>query len=98
MVNLSENARRALMECVATRGKHKGQLKASAPPSRTLAYAAWQGAMMSWNPYKASIAGMMFMSGEQRTVMNEVVAWCDANKHLRFADRDRAALETLGVW
>ncbi|CAB4124984.1 hypothetical protein UFOVP63_47 [uncultured Caudovirales phage] len=98
MLTLSENARMAFTDCIATRGKHKGQLKASAPPSRTLAYAAWQGAMMSWNPYKASIYGLIMMSPEQREIYREVEQWCDENKHLRFADRDRAALETLGVW
>ena len=75
-------------------------LLARAPASHTLAYAAWNGAMMSANPYKASIAGMMFMSDEQRGVWSEVTAWVDAQpKRARMTlDRDRATLERLGVW
>lgn len=95
---LNDTAKEALKACIATRGPHKGKLKANAPPSNSLAYAAWQGAMLSWNPFKASIAGIMFMSDEQRAVMRNVETWADANKHLRFADRDRAALETIGAW
>lgn len=87
-----------IAECYATRGKFKGKLKASPPPSGSLAYAAWQGMMLSWNPHKFSIAGLMGMSDEQREVYREVEAWAERNHHLRFADRDRAALETMGAW
>ena len=97
-VVLTNEARIAMSECVVTRGAKKGLLKATAPPSRTMAYAAWQGLMMVFNPYKVSISGMMFMSEEQRVIMRNCEAWAEEHKHLRFADRDRAALETMGVW
>jgi hypothetical protein len=56
------------------------------------------GAMLSINPYKASIGGMMFMSAEQREVQDYVTRWFDAHPEFRGMDRDRRALETLGVW
>jgi hypothetical protein len=100
MSNLSDTASTALDACYATRGKHKGHLLAKCPPSQTLAAAAWQGAMLVCNPYKASIAALMFMSAEQRAIFEEVKAYFDAIpvwQRIK-ADRDRAALERLGVW
>ncbi len=97
---LSDKSRDALKACIATRGKHKGQLLARCPDSRTLAAAAWQGAMLSVNPFKASIASALFMSSEQRAIRDEVLAHFDAvpKDHRIMADRDREALENLGVW
>jgi len=100
MIELSPAARAAFDAALATRGPRKGMLLARAPASRTLAYAAWNGAMVSANPYKASIAGMIFMSAEQHGIRAEVTAWVDAQpKRARMAlDRDRANLERLGAW
>ena len=100
MTTISDVTAQALYDAVAHKGAHKGQLLAKAPPSRTMGYAAWQGAMLSCNPYKASIGGIMFMSVDQRKVMDEVTAIFDAvPKHVAInLDRDRKALETLGVW
>lgn len=97
-MTLSEQTKQAILDCVSTRGKHKGQIKAQAPKSNTLAYAAWQGMMLVFNPYKASIAGIIFMTNEQRQVMNEAEHWAETNKHLRYLDRDRANLESIGAW
>lgn len=97
-MTISQETKQAILDCIATRGKHKGQIKANAPHSSTLAYAAWQGLMLVFNPYKASIAGMIFMNDQQRIVMREAETWAENNKALRFLDRDRASLETLGVW
>jgi len=100
MIELSPAARAAFDAALATRGPRKGMLLARAPASHTLAYAAWNGAMVSANPYKASIAGMIFMSAEQHGIRAEVTAWVDAQpKRARMTlDRDRASLERLGVW
>lgn len=100
---LSETARAALMKCFATKGKNKGLLLARAPSpfsdETKLAYAAWQGAMLSCNPFKVSIGGMMFMNAEQTLVMNAVINYLDARPALKkVLDRDRAGLEKLGVW
>jgi hypothetical protein len=99
-MTLSTTAAAALADAMAKRGANKGQLLGKAPPSGTLAYAAWQGAMLAVNPYKASIAGMMFMTAEQMQVREEVQAYFDAmpkRESITF-DKDRAGLERLGVW
>jgi hypothetical protein len=97
---LSPAAAAALAAAMSTRGPNKGKLLRSAPPSNTLAYAAWQGAMLAVNPFKASIAGMMFMSEEQRAIRAEIERHFDRMpKAARIAfDKDRAGLERLGVW
>ena len=96
---LPAEAADALRAAIATRGPHKGRLLAKAPPSHTTAYAAWQGAMLARNPYKASIAGLIFMDDAQRAIHKAVTAWFDAMpKAQRVAfDRDRLALELLGA-
>jgi len=52
------------------------------------------------NPFKASIAGMMFMSEEQRAIRAEIEQHFDSmSKAARIAfDKDRAGLERMGVW
>ncbi len=100
MNKLSDTARDALAQAYATRGKHRGQLLAKCPRSHTLAAAAWQGAMLIVNPYRASIGAMLFMSAEQRAVRDEVMAHFEAlpRDYQILAQRDREALERLGVW
>lgn len=97
---LSPAAATALAAAMSTRGPNKGRLLRSAPLASTLAYAAWQGAMLAVNPFKASIAGMMFMSEEQRAIRAEIERHFDSMpKAERIAfDKDRAGLERLGVW
>jgi hypothetical protein len=97
---LSDKARQALAGAYATRGKHRGQLLARCPASHTLAAAAWQGAMLVVNPYQASIGAMLFMSPEQKAIREEVVAHFEAlpRDYQIMAQRDREALERLGVW
>lgn len=96
---ISDKAALALKDAVATRGPRKGYLKASAPKSNTLSYAAWQAGMMAFNPYKVSIYGLMVMSEEQREVYDELVKIFDAAKARGFhMDKDREALEKLGAW
>ena len=97
---LSPAAAAALAAAMSTRGPNKGRLLRSAPPSNTLAYAAWQGAMLAVNPFKASIAGMLFMNEEQRAIRAEIERHFDSmSKAERIAfDKDRAGLERLGVW
>lgn len=100
LANLSDAAVAALQGALVTRGPRKGRLLSAAPPSQSMAYAAWQGAMLSCNPYKASIAALMFMSAEQRAIQKEVTALFDAlPKGARISmDKDRQALEALGAW
>jgi hypothetical protein len=99
-MSLSPKSKAALTLAYATRGPNRGQLLAKCPKSETLAAAAWQGAMLSCNPYKASIGAMLFMNAEQREVRDEVLAHFDAlpREYRIMAQRDREALERLGVW
>jgi hypothetical protein len=99
-MTLSTVAKQALTAAYATRGPNRGQLLAKCPRSETLAAAAWQGAMLSCNPYKASIGSMLFMNEAQRAVRDEVLAHFDAlpREYRIMAQRDREALERLGVW
>jgi hypothetical protein len=100
MPTISDKAALALRDAVAQSGKHKGMLKAKAPPSTTLGYAAWQGAMLVCNPFKVSIPGMMFMTEEQRDIMREIEQLFEELKVLgvQRLDRDRSALERIGAW
>ena len=99
-MTLSTIAREALSAAYATKGKHRGQLLARCPRSETLAAAAWQGAMIVCNPYRVGVATIMFLSPEQRAVYDEVREHFDAlpHDHLIMAERNREALESLGVW
>lgn len=100
MPTLSDKAAQALKACVATRGPGKGMLLAKCPKADTLAAAAWQGVMLSVNPYKASITAQILFTEEQRAIANELTDCFDALPHsARIAiQRDRNALERLGVW
>ena len=100
MTTISDTAAQAIYDAVAHRGKHKGQLLARCPASNTLAAAAWQAAMMRCNPYKVSIGALMFFSDEQRAVYHElekVFELMPRGSRINL-DRDRQALESLGVW
>lgn len=99
-MSLSDNARNALSQAYAKRGAHRGQLLTKCPRSTTLAAAAWQGAMLSCNPYKASVATQLFFSAEQREIAQEITAHFDTlpKAYRIMAQRDRDTLERLGVW
>jgi hypothetical protein len=99
-MSLSATAQAALAAALSTRGPNKGKLLRSAPKSNTHACAAWQGAMLSVNPYKASIFALIMMDDLQRAIFAEVQAHFDAMpkaERIKF-DRDRATLEACGVW
>jgi len=98
-MTLSPDAKAAVAACIATRGPAKGSLLKRCPPSGTPAAAAWQALMLVANPYKASIAALLFMGPNEHDVYREVQAWADANAAaVRGLDCDRRALESLGVW
>jgi hypothetical protein len=100
---LSPAARAALMQCFATRGKNKGLLLSKAPSpfkeETKMAHAAWHGAQLACNPFKAGILSLMLLNKEQRAIQQEVTAYIEARPALvRVLDRDRNILEKLGVW
>lgn len=94
---ISDKAALALKEAVTTRGRHKGLLLAKAPKSNTLAYAAWQAAQLCCNPYKVSVAGLLFLTDEQREVYDEIRNIFET-LGIKSLDRDRNNLERLRVW
>ena len=94
---VSDTAARALQSATVTRGAKKGLLLARPPKADSLAYAAWQAAVMACNPYKASIFGLIMMTAEQRAVYDELLNLFDT-LGVRNLDRDRNALERMGVW
>ncbi len=99
-MSLSDTATGALAGAYASRGRHRGQLLARCPKSHTLAAAAWQGAMLVCNPYQVSIGAVLFMTAEQRAILEEVRAHFETlpREYQVLAQRDREALERLGVW
>jgi hypothetical protein len=100
MTKLSDKAREALAKAYATRGPHRGQLLARCPRSNTLEAAAWQAAMMVCNPYKVGIGVIIFFTGDQHEIYQEVLAHFEnlPREYMLMAQRDREALEKLGAW
>lgn len=88
----------AIRQCFATRGKNRGKLLSRCPPMGTPQAAAWQALALAWNPYKASVTGLIFMPEANRFIYREALAWAESNAQLRGLDRDRAILESLGAW
>ena len=98
METIEQKAAAALKACFVSRGANKGKLLASPPRSNTLAYAAWQGAMLVCNPYKVSIFGQIMFTAEQRQVCDIVTKAFELTPRSQHLDRDRAALGSLGAW
>jgi len=101
MVTLSDEASKALYGACCKRGQDKGRLLRNAP-KEPKARAAWYGAQIVCNPYKVSIAALLFMPDEERAIYREVEALFDQLKAMgarpELLDRDRRTLEALGVW
>jgi len=89
----SETVVNAVKKAFSTRGKTKGMLKKSCPPSNTLEAAVWQA--LQPNPYKLSIGMQFFFTHEQRLVF-------DLIRHLfpdgAGKDWDMEQLKSLGAW
>jgi hypothetical protein len=95
---IADRARAAMTAIIATRGPHKGQLKARPPAMSSDAYAAWQGAMLAINPSKVSIGGCLFMTPDQRAIMDFVRRVYETTPGATMLDHDRETLDYLGVW
>lgn len=87
----------AINGAIATTGKNKGKLKASRPNSSSDAAAAWEALIMASNPYKASVFFQIMMNERQQAIFKELSKAIDG-LDVRGLDRDRVALEALGVW
>ena len=78
-----------------SRGKNKGLLKASKPKGD--AGAAWLAMMLHANPHKVSPASIMMLTNGERWIHEQVWAAL-VGVPQNGLDRDRDALEGLGVW
>ncbi len=98
---LSDEGARALHGACYKNGPHKGRLLKTAPRG-PMARAAWYGAQMVCNPYKVSIASLIFMRDEERAIYREIEKLFDDMKAAGWRpeglDRGRYALEILGAW
>ena len=103
-MNVSPASIEALQDAMCKRGPRKGLLLASAPKSDTLAFAAWQAAVLEVNPFKASVGAVLFMTDEQMLVYRDVqTMWAALSPQkqavLRYGlDKDARALHDLGVF
>ena len=98
---LSERSRDALAQCYAGRVANTRDSCSRAVLIRVhLPLPHEQGAMLVVNPYRASVASALFMSADQRAIRDEVIAHFDAmpKAYRIMAERNREALEALGVW
>ena len=90
----------AIKAATCQMGPNKGRLLKKSPGySNPDAAAAWQALTLEANPYKVSIGAVMMMAPEQREIF-EAVRRIVTENHIdvRALDRDRVALESLGVW
>jgi len=89
----------ALKTVIAARGKNRGLLKSKSPAMGTDAAIVWQSCMMVANPYKVGIATAMFGAMTDPEFKAYVDQWVSENRAtIARLDRDRNALESLGVW
>jgi len=82
----------ALKDATAQRGKNKGMLKAKCPPMGTDGAIMWNAIMLYANPYKVGMTHLLCGA----VCEPEFKQMCD--DFARDMDRDRVALENLGVW
>jgi hypothetical protein len=97
MTITQERISAAIAGALVSRGRAKGRLKASCPAMGTDAAAAWQALTMQANPYKIGLGHLIFMPAEQRELFEAIKAGAE-RLDIRGIDRDRVALESLGVW
>lgn len=93
------NVKKAIQGAIATKGKNKGMLKAKCPPMNTPEASAWQAIQSVANPFKVGFGHLLFMQGENREIYDFIVKQIEEkNIDVRGLDRDRVALENMGVW
>jgi hypothetical protein len=73
-MNVEELVNAAHKQAVCQAGPRKGRLKATCPPMGTPGEAYWLGCMYQLNPYKVSIARLIFMTPEHRELFDAAAA------------------------
>jgi hypothetical protein len=97
ITTISDTAKQAMCDALVSRGPKKGLLRAKPPRADSLGYAAWQAAQLISNPFKVSMIGQILMSEQQHAVYLELVEVLESLK-INNLDRDRNALQSIGVW
>jgi len=103
---LSDRANDAIRSALAKKGPRQGLLLSSAPKGNSDAFAAWSALMNYCNPFKVGMVNLMMMEfhPEQQALHKEIDAWFSSlPKNTQHSltvglDKDRLALQTLGVW
>ena len=97
---MNDRIEAAITGAFCSKGANKGYLKAKCPPMGTDAAIYWQAVVAVVNPYKMGIMHLMFMTPEQSEFYDVCVKKVEGErKSVRIAmDRDREALEKMGVW
>lgn len=86
-------------DAIASKGKNKGMLKSKCPPMGTDGAIMWQALMYYANPWKVSVFGLVFSSMADDSFKDACFAFAHARRDtVTMLDRDRVALERLGVW
>ena len=96
---MKERTREAIGDALCEKGPRRGQLKVNPPKHGTDGAIAWNAIQTVVNPWKVSIAALVFLSADQREMFDECKAWARSIPSLhRVLDRDRKALESMGAW
>lgn len=96
---MKDRTREAIGDALCQKGARRGQLKVKPPKHGTDGAIAWHAIQTVVNPWKVSIAALVFLSEEERELFEECQAWVRSIPHFhRVLDRDRKALESMGAW
>jgi hypothetical protein len=94
-----QDLKQALIEAIASKGPNKGQLKSKCPKVGTFGSAAWNAIQSFANPYKVGMCHVFFMNEDKRKVYHFIMRFIKIKKiDVRFLDRDRVILESIGIW
>jgi len=96
---LTTRLREGLQKATVSRGPRKGMLLAKCPAVDTDPAAVWLSIMAKANPFKVGFGHMLFMRDERRELYNYTSTMIqELGIDIKTIDRDRKALEALGVW
>lgn len=96
---MDERLHNALDDAIAQRGKNKGRLKAKCPPLGTDGAVMWTALMMYANPHKVGMVHAIVGGMHDPDFKDACDRFAQERAEvLRHFDRDRVALERMGVW
>ena len=99
-IELTDKEKNAIKGAFCTKGAYKGYLYKSKPNvnKKPLESAAWLA--LQPNPYKIGMAALMMLSDEEKALFDKLSRLPNGQsiKYPSFLDKDREALEKMGVW